>query len=168
MAPGDLAPESVSRFLVGPVYARTVNRSLVSGTLAALAVTLVASLAARRESGSAAAALNATSHVLWGPRAGRHDGYSAKYTATGFVTNYGASIFWALLYEALARGKRRTPLRALSDSAIIASAAYFTDYHVVPKRLTPGFEMRISPTALALVYAALALGLSARDLVNRR
>jgi hypothetical protein len=156
------------RSSVGRMYAGIVNRALVSGGLAAIAVTLVASLAARRASGSAAAALNATSHVLWGERAGRQDAYSAKYTATGFATNYGASIFWALFYEALARGKRRTPLRALLDGAVISSAAYVTDYHIVPKRLTPGFELRISRAALALVYAALALGLSARDLVSRK
>jgi hypothetical protein len=145
---------------------RFVNRSLVSGTLAAIAVTFVASLAARRASGSAASALNATSHVLWGERAGRQDGYSAKYTATGFVTNYGASLFWALFYEALGGRKRRTRLRALRDAALVASAAYVTDYHIVPKRLTPGFEMRISPRALAAVYAALAVGLSARELAG--
>ena len=149
------------------MYAGIVNRSLLSGSLAALAVTLVASLAARRSSGSAAAALNATSHLLWGERAGRQDAYSMKYTATGFATNYGASIFWALFYEALGRGKRRRPQRALLDGALVATAAYITDYHIVPRRLTPGFEMRISPGALALVYAALALGLSARELAKQ-
>jgi hypothetical protein len=48
---------------------------------------------------------------------------------------------------------------------LISAAAYVTDYHIVPKRLTPGFEMRIPRVALAGVYAALALGLSARDLI---
>ena len=145
-----------------------VNRALVSGTLAAAAVTLVASLAARRAGGSSAAALNATSHFLWGERAGREDAYSMKYTGTGFAANYGASVFWALFYEALGRGKRRTPARALLDGALISAAAYVTDYHVVPKRLTPGFELRLPGPALACVYAALALGLSARDLINAR
>jgi hypothetical protein len=148
------------------VYAQVVKRALASGTLAAIAVSIVASLAARRESGSAAAALNATSHVVWGERAGRQDRYSVKYTATGFATNYGAAVFWAALYEALGGGRPRTRLRALRDSALVAAAAYITDYHVVPRRLTPGFEMRISRGALAAVYAALALGLGARELVG--
>ncbi len=60
------------------------SRALVSGTIAATAVTLVASFAARRATGSSAAALNATSHFLWGERAGRENAYSMKYTATGF------------------------------------------------------------------------------------
>ena len=140
-------------------------RALVSGTFAAAAVTLVASLAARRATGSSAAALNATSHFLWGERAARRDDYSAKYTATGFVTNFGASVFWALLYEALARRRRRGAARALRDGAVVSALAYVVDYYVVPKRLTPGFELRLPRAALAAVYAALALGLSLRDLL---
>jgi hypothetical protein len=48
----------------------------------------------------------------------------------------------------------------------VSALAYLTDYHVVPKRLTPGFELRLPGGALAAAYAALALGLSARDLVS--
>jgi hypothetical protein len=52
-------------------------------------------------------------------------------------------------------------------AAAVSSAAYVTDYYVVPRRLTPGFELRLPGSALALIYAALALGLSARDLGKR-
>ena len=141
-----------------------IRESLVSGTLAAAAVTLAASIAARRASGSAASALNATSHFLWGERAARAEGYSLKYTATGFAANYGAAVFWALFYEALGRGRRRSRTRALVDGALVSAAAYVTDYHLVPRRLTPGFEMRMPRAALACVYAALTLGLAAKDL----
>lgn len=104
-------------FMIAPSsLVRATRRALVSGTIAAAAVTLVASLAARRAAGSSAAALNATSHFLWGERAGRENAYS----------------------------------------------------NIVPKRLTPGFELRLPPAALACVYAALALGLCARDLVATR
>jgi hypothetical protein len=126
------------------VRAALLNRALVSGTLAAAAVTLVASLAARRATSSSAAALN----------------------ATGFMANYGASIFWALFYEALGKGRPRSPARALLDGALISVAAYVTDYHLIPRRLTPGFEIRVPRAALACVYAALALGLSLRDLCS--
>jgi hypothetical protein len=138
--------------------------ALISGSLAAVAVTLVASLAGRRATGSSAAALNATSHFLWGDSdAARRNAYSLKYTGVGFAANYGASIFWALLYEVLG-SRRRTPARALRDAAATAAIAYIVDYHAVPKRLTPGFELRVPPRALAAVYAALALGLSLKDL----
>jgi hypothetical protein len=139
-----------------------LRRALVSGTLAAAAVTLVASFAARRATGSSAAALNATSHFLWGERAARKNGYSMRYTGVGYAANYGASIFWALFYEVL--GRKRTPAQALRDGALVSAGAYVTDYHLVPKRLTPGFELRLSGKALACIYLALALGLSARDL----
>jgi len=145
-----------------------LQQALLSGTLAAAAVTLAASFAARRATRSSAAALNATSHIVWGERAARQDACSLKYTATGFLANYGASVFWGLFYEALGRGKRRSRARALMDGALVSAAAYVTDYHLVPRRLRPGFELRLPRAALALVYAALALGLSARDLASRR
>lgn len=148
------------------MLARPASRALISGTLAAAAVALAASLAVRRTARSSAAALNATSHFLWGKRAGRENAYSMKYTGTGFVTNYGASVFWALLYELLGRGRRRTRPRALLDGALVSAAAYVTDYHIVPQRLTPGFEMRLPRAALACVYVALAVGLSARDVIR--
>ena len=140
-----------------------MQRALLSGTVAAAAVTLAASLAGRRATGSYAAPLNATSHFLWGERAGRRNDYSLKYTATGFIANCGASVFWALFYEALAG--RMPPL---VRGAAVSALAYVTDYHVVPRRLTPGFEMRLTRPALAAIYAALALGLSARDLLSRK
>lgn len=140
-----------------------IERALISGSIAAAAVTAVVTLAGRRTAGSAAAPLNATSHFLWGEGAARQDGYSVKYTATGFVANYGASVFWALFYEALA-GR----LPPLARGAAVSALAYVVDYHVVPKRLTPGFELRVPPGALAAAYGALALGLSARDLFEER
>ena len=142
-------------------------KALVSGSLAAAAVTLVASLAGRRRIGSYAAPLNATSHFLWGRRAARRTKLSWKYTGVGFAANWGASIFWALFYEKL-KGASPSPERALATGAAVSALAYVTDYHVVPRRLTPGFEMRLPNDALAGIYVALALALSARDLLGRR
>ena len=146
----------------------TFARALISGTVAAAAVTVIASLASRRATGSYPAAINATSHVLWDQRAAEQNDYSWRYTATGFLTNHGASIFWALLYEALAPRRTRTsPGEAALRGAVVAAAAYITDYHLVPRRLTPGFELRLPRMALAPIYAALAVGLAFRDLIRR-
>ena len=82
----------------------------------------------------------------------------------GFAANYGASVFWALLYEAMGRGRRRSRARALRDGALTSAIAYVVDYHVVPRRLTPGFELRLPASALAAVYGALAFGLALRDM----
>ena len=141
-----------------------LGRALVSGTLAAAAVTAVAALASRRVTGSHASALNAVSHFLWGEGAARRNAVSVKYTGVGLAANYGASVLWAALYELL--GKKRTPARALRDGALVSAAAYVVDYHVVPKRFTPGFELRLPGRALAGIYAALALGLALRDAVS--
>ena len=59
---------------------------------------------------------------------------------------------------------RAVPARGAATSAI----AYVVDYHVVPRRLTPGFELRLPGAALAGIYAAMALGLAARDLLGER
>lgn len=141
------------------------RRALISGTVAAAAVTVVASIASRRETGSYPAALNATSHFLWEERAAEQDDYSWKYTATGLFTNWGASVFWALFYEAL-RPRQPNPREAAARAVAVSAAAYVTDYHIVPKRLTPGFELRLPLLALTAIYAALAAGLSAADLLR--
>ena len=141
-----------------------LQRALISGTVAAAAVTVVASIASRRETGSYPAAINATSHFLWEARAAEQDDYSWKYTATGLVTNWGASVFWALFYEAL-RPRDPHPGEAAVRAAAVSAAAYVTDYHIGPKRLTPGFELRLPRPVLAPIYAALALGLAACDLL---
>jgi hypothetical protein len=54
----------------------------------------------------------------------------------------------------------------LLRGAAVSAAAYVTDYHLVPRRLTPGFELRLPRLALAPIYAALAVGLSLRDLLT--
>jgi hypothetical protein len=71
---------------------------------------------------------------------------------------------WALCYEILGRRKTRSRVRALRDGALVSAVAYAVDYHVVPRRFTPGFELRLPAKALAAVYASLALGLALRDM----
>lgn len=127
------------------------HRVVVSGVLAGTTAAIAASLAGRWQSRSYAAPLNATSHIVWGDEAARHDEASAKYTGTGALLHYGAALFWAALHEAM-------PGPAALRAAATAATAYVVDYHVVPRRLTPGFEMRVSPGALAAVYGALAIG----------
>jgi hypothetical protein len=133
------------------------KRVLMSGVLAGTAAAIAVSLAGRRQAGAYAAPLNATSHIVWGDVAARRNALSVKYTATGTLLHYGAAVFWAALYELL---PGRAPLRAV----VTAATAYVVDYHVVPRRLTPGFELRVSPRALAAVYGALALGFWASSL----
>ncbi|HEX7026292.1 MAG TPA: hypothetical protein VF268_03560 [Gammaproteobacteria bacterium] len=143
-----------------------VARALVSGTLAAVATTAAVAVAGRRTAGSYAAPVNATSHALWGETAEHENKFTFKYTATGLALNHGASVFWALFYEEFA-GPRPSRKRALLGGALVSAVAYVVDYHLVPPRLTPGFETRLPRKALGATYAALAAGLCIRDLLKR-
>jgi hypothetical protein len=139
-----------------------------SGTIAGIASAATAAAAARREGQPPAAAMNVVSHWLWGDKAARQDTVSVKYTLTGFATNHAACIFWAFLYETLRRRAGRGALGALASSAATTATAYVVDYHVVPRRLTPGYELRLSGRGLALVYASIALALPLTEILGGR
>jgi len=152
-----------------------VRRALTSGSIAAVLTALTAAVAGRREAASYAAPLNATSHILWGEQATWRNQPTLKYTGVGVLLTYGAAVFWAALYEKLFGRARRSArsqhpvaegaLRAIGGAAAVSAGAYVTDYHLMPRRLTPGYERRVSGKSLATIFAALALGLAARDVV---
>jgi hypothetical protein len=163
-----------------------LRRAAASGTLGGLATAIAASLAGKCEDGSYAAPLNATSHVIWGDKAARQDDVSLKYTLTGFLLNYASAIFWALFYEKLlgrpasrsqkmssghrasgtAPAKAKSLAKPILGAAAVTAGAYIIDYCLIPERFTPGFEKRLSGKSLAAVFATLAVGLAARDLMD--
>lgn len=151
-----------------------LNRALLTGTIAGLGVAAAASIAGKRESGSYAAPLNATSHILWGDEAGHEDEASLKYTVTGFLLNHASAIFWAAFYEKWFGGRSADSndppslLKPALGAAAVTAGAYITDYYLVPKRLTPGFEKRVSGKSMAMIYAALGAGFVAGDLLRTR
>jgi hypothetical protein len=88
-------------------------------------------------------------------------GCSVRYTLTGFAIHQAAAVFWGVLFEKLVpRAPRKRPAGTAAAAAATAATAYFVDYHVVPKRLTPGFEVHLSPRSMAYVYTAIATGLA--------
>jgi hypothetical protein len=147
-------------------------RALASGTVAGITSAATAALAGKREDNSYAAPLNATSHVLWGDEAAAQDAASLKYTLTGFLINHAAAVFWAMFYERLfgRRGRAseadRSLVKPLLGAAAVSAGAYITDYYLVPKRFTPGYEKRLSGKSMAAIYAMLALGFVAYDLLD--
>jgi hypothetical protein len=151
-----------------------MKRALTSGTLAGIATVAATALAGKRETGFHAAPINATSHIVWGDKAAMQNRPSLKYTLTGVMLNHAAVIFWAAIYEKFfgmrldPMSKQVSPLRPLVGSAIVSAGAYVTDYYLVPRRLTPGFEKRLSDKSLIIFYGVLALGLAARDLIALR
>jgi hypothetical protein len=150
-----------------------LKRALTSGTVAGIGTALAASLAGRKETGSFAAPLNATSHILWGDAAAERNDASLKHTFAGFLLNHGSAIFWAAFYEKwfgarAASGPSSSFLRPAVGAAIVTAGAYVTDYYLVPKRFTPGYEKRLSGKSLATIYGVLALSFIATDLIRTK
>lgn len=138
------------------------ENSLCTGAAASIATAVTAALLGEAEKGKPLAPLNAVSHIAWGSEAAEHNEPSAKYTATGLLLNTAAVTMWSAVYEMIHQ-KRRDPKDlwgALLDGAMVSALAYVVDYMVVPKRLTPGFELRLSNPSLLAIYASLAASMA--------
>jgi hypothetical protein len=61
----------------------------------------------------------------------------------------------------------RTNSGVLLGAAATSAAACFVDFRLTPHRFTPGYEHRLSDSALAAVYAAFAVGLAAGAMALR-
>lgn len=149
-------------------WKRKAGEGLLSGTLAGLFSAAVLLAAGKRENGSAVAPVNAESHWLWGDESLREDRPTLRHTLTGILTHQGSTVFWATLY-ALLRGRKavRTVPEALIGGLATSVAAAAIDYTLVPRRLTPGFEHRLSKGAMVGVFAAIAGGVALGALLLR-
>lgn len=153
-----------------PSWSRTLQDALVAGAIVCVGTAAAAALRGMLDSGSAAAPINATTHAIYGEGAGDVEVPDFKHTLLGLAINAGASVFWATLYERLfARaGTRGDVGRSLLGGGAVAALAYLVDYRLVPKRLTPGWEARVSGRSLAMIFAVMALSLPVRRLLDRR
>jgi len=138
--------------------------ALGSGSAASLASTALVSLRSRQRAGTLPAGTNAASQWVWGEPARRANGWSLRHTLLGFAIHHASSVMWAAGYEAWGRKRPSDP--ALLRGAGMAALAYVVDYHVVPRRLSPGFENRIGATGVAATYAAFAVGLALVDMLK--
>jgi hypothetical protein len=138
------------------------SRTLAHG-LSASAVSLIALMwRGRKETGSKAA-------WLWPVQALRRNDASLRYTGTGTLVHVAASMLWAGLFEWW-RGRNRLPTvtSTIVDAAAVTAIAAVIDLKLTPKRFTPGFERRISPRSLFIVYAGFAAGLALTGALARR
>lgn len=148
--------------------AKWLANTLEASVPASAATTVVVSLCGQAESGNPIAPLNAVSHILWGDEAARQDDASVSHTAVGVALNTAAVTSWAGIYEAAfgGRARRGDVTAGLIGGAVVSAAAYVTDYYIVPRRLTPGFEKRLSPASMLAVYTTLALSLPVASIVH--
>jgi hypothetical protein len=132
-----------------------------TGKVASAATAVAAAVCGAVENRNVIAPINAISHAIWGDEAATQDRISPQYTFGGLFLNTLAGIGWALLYEKLfgeAADDGNVGL-SLLGGALVSATAYVTDYHIVPKRLTPGLEKRLSDRSLLAIYLVLALSL---------
>ena len=150
------------------------GRTLISGSSASLLSMLAAYGLGRRERDAPFAPINAISHWLHGPAAYAEDRASLRHTILGLVIHHASSLVWGALYQTLLRNvvepravegrpvRRGRPGVAdrCAGAAVVTAIAAFTDLRLVPPRLSPGFEHRLSRRAVALIYLCFALGLA--------
>jgi hypothetical protein len=143
----------------------TLTGGLLAGTLSTAALISRGHV----EQGSAAAPVNAISHWIWPVRALRRDDVSLRHTATGIVVHFLSSLFWSSAFVLLRRLRARpTPGNAVLDAAAVTAAAAVVDLQVVPERLSPGFERRLSPGSVAWVYILFGIGLAVTGSIASR
>lgn len=139
----------------------TAQEILVPGLLAGAAFSAAAAWRGRTDSGSAIAALNAPSHVLWGESAIVEQRATLRHTLPGVAINVGAGVFWAAVMQTLFRGATHRGGRGaqLAAGGAASALAWLIDYHLIPHRLSPGIETRVSGGSLLGIHGIFALGL---------
>ena len=144
--------------------------SLSTGAVATVATTVAAAACGQAEDGHVIAPINAVSHILWGDEAATHEEPSYQYTLPGLALNAVAVTGWAGVHELLfgkAAAQGRTA-EVLLGGAFVSALAFVTDHRVVPDRLTPGFEKRLSNGSLLGIYGTLAIALGVGSLLRHR
>lgn len=140
------------------------QRGLRTGLALATTTTTALLLLSQREHGSPWAALNAVAHIIDGDEKEQPTAFSPRESSLGLVVNATAMVVWGVLYEGSLAVIHRPA--GLLPGALAALAAYVIDYKIVPKRLAPGIETRLSPPSVLAAYAVLAATLAASSTWN--
>jgi hypothetical protein len=159
-------PGEVPRRAAHPAL-ELVATGALTGTVASFAAGAALALAARAEGRGALQPINATSHWLHGRSAGGRQGADLEHTGTGLATHHASAMFWGTIFEGLrASRRRRSPATTLCDAGLVAGLAAVVDYGLVPRRISPGWELALSPRGVAAGFAGMALGLAAGGLLT--
>jgi len=142
-------------------WTNTLKEAAIPGMIAGLASALALIVRGRHDTGHAPAAINAPSQWIWGKPALRQNRSSARFTATGMAIHQASSLLWAFVNQMLlSRTAVSRPNRALGTAALTTAMAAWVDLCLVPERLSPGFQHRLSKRSLVMVYALFGLGLA--------
>lgn len=148
---------------------KRVRQIWLDGVMSSVAVAMTAALCSRCEGRSALRPINAISHIVWGRHAAKQNGGTIRYTGTGLLLNLVACTFWTTCYH-LSRRAVSKPNSSVTTALVgtgTTALAYITDYYVVPRRFTPGFELCLPSRSFPWLYGALALGILLPDLARQ-
>ena len=141
---------------------QALSDAVGTGSAASVASAVALAGASAVEAGHPAAAVNGTSHWLWGDEKAKTDEVSLRHTGVGYATHHASAYFWAVLHERLIGDwAERSATNAVVAGLATAAVACTIDYTVTPHRFTPGFELRLSRPAMAIGYVAFGLGIAA-------
>ncbi|MDQ3187242.1 MAG: hypothetical protein M3Q16_12465 [Pseudomonadota bacterium] len=150
-------------------WSQAFRNGLISGTVASIVSTVSLAILGKAELDKSAAPVNGPSQWIWGRHASYENRFSLQYTVVGYAIHHAASVFWATLHEKLRQrlSSGGSTASAIAPAIGTTAAAYVVDFYVAPKRLTPGFEHRLSKRSLLIVYGTFALGLATVALMDR-
>lgn len=145
---------------------------LVAGVLSTLALGACARLIGKRST----APVSAVSHWVWPQEVNQTARPRARHLLTGLAIHHLMSVGWAAVNAfTLAamrenvgpcRNSRSEHRQRLALATALTVVAAFSDYVVVPKRFTPGFEFHLKVPHIASVYVAFGAGLVAPFVVE--
>ena len=139
------------------MFANVLTITAWTTVFTSIAVTVAAIL----EGKPAYAPMHSISHILFGEKVLLATKPDPTYIAVGFFTNLSAMVGWAIVaeigFQVLKLSSKDIALSCLLAVAVTV-LAYFVDYHLVPKRFTPGIEDVLSKSAIYAVYVFLAIG----------
>lgn len=152
--------------MLNSIITQSVSHGLKTGIVLAAATNAVIMLASDKENGAPWAAVNAIAHIVDGDDKEQPTEYAPRESPLGIAINGTAMAAWGVLYEGalLVTKTKSSPFTAL----FAAVAAYVIDYKIVPKRLAPGIETRLSQQSLLFSYGAMALAFALSPLWNRK
>jgi len=139
----------------------------ITGTVASVVSGALLSTVALAEGRGPLQPVNATSHWMHGPEAGRRRSADLVHTGVGYVTHHASAVFWALPFELWVRRSRLEGGEILGAAGVVAAAAAVLDYGILPRKLAPGWEHALSRSGVATGFVGLALGLAAGAVVTR-
>jgi hypothetical protein len=131
---------------------------LFCGTGAALASVAAITALARVEGRDIRRPVNASSHWLWGDDAAWTAKTDLARTGIGGATNLLAGFMWGALFGAYLHLRRPEPVGIVRDGVVLGGLAGLLDYGLLPRRLSPGWELALSSRSVVLSMAAMATG----------